>query len=51
MLSVRDLRFSYGAIPVLHRVSFYQRTCQVDEEQALGLRRAQWLEWTADAGF
>ncbi|MBP7569684.1 MAG: ABC transporter substrate-binding protein [Acidobacteria bacterium] len=30
---------------------FYQRTYRIGEEQAFGLRRAQWLEWTADADF
>jgi iron complex transport system substrate-binding protein len=33
---------------VLH---FYRRTYRVDEVRARLLRRSQWLEWTADAGF
>ncbi len=30
---------------------FYQRTYRIGEGQALALRRAQWLEWTADTDF
>ena len=32
-------------------LAFYQRTYRVDRPQALALRRAQWLDWTADTGF
>jgi len=32
-------------------LEFYRRTYGIDERQAAALRRAQWLEWTADAGF
>ncbi len=32
-------------------LAFYRRTHGVDERQALELRRAQWLDWTVDAGF
>jgi iron complex transport system substrate-binding protein len=37
----------------VHRwaLEFYQRTYGVDERQAMVLRRAQWLDWTVDAGF
>jgi iron complex transport system substrate-binding protein len=37
----------------VHRwaLEFYQRTYGVDEQQAAALRRAQWLDWTVDAGF
>ncbi len=32
-------------------LEFYRRTYGIDERQAAALRRAQWLERTADAGF
>ncbi len=32
-------------------LAFYRRTYRIDERQALALRRAQWLDWTTDAGF
>jgi iron complex transport system substrate-binding protein len=32
-------------------LDFYQRTYRVSLEQARRLRRAQWLEWTVEAGF
>ena len=32
-------------------LEFYQRTYRVDRTQALALRRAQWLDWTVEAGF
>jgi iron complex transport system substrate-binding protein len=32
-------------------LAFYRRTYLVDEQQALALRRGQWLDWTAEAGF
>jgi iron complex transport system substrate-binding protein len=32
-------------------LTFYERTYRVDRPQALMLRRAQWLDWTVDAGF
>jgi len=32
-------------------LTFYQRTYRVDRPQALMLRRAQWLDWTIEAGF
>jgi len=32
-------------------LEFYQRTYGVDRAQAIALRRAQWLDWTAEAGF
>jgi iron complex transport system substrate-binding protein len=37
----------------VHRwaLEFYRRTYGIDEEQAAALRRAQWLDWTVDAGF
>ena len=37
----------------VHRwaLEFYRRTYGIDERQALALRRAQWLDWTVDAGF
>jgi iron complex transport system substrate-binding protein len=31
-------------------LAFYQRTYHIDREQAIMLRRAQWLDWTADTG-
>lgn len=30
---------------------FYARTYRIGDEQALRLRRAQWLEWTTETGF
>lgn len=32
-------------------LDFYQRTYRVDRAQALALRRAQWLDWTAEEQF
>jgi iron complex transport system substrate-binding protein len=32
-------------------LEFYRRTYLINEQQALALRRAQWLEWTAETGF
>jgi len=32
-------------------LEFYRRTYGVDRAQAIALRRAQWLDWTAEAGF
>ena len=32
-------------------LEFYRRTYGVDRAQAIALRRAQWLGWTAEAGF
>ncbi|MCU0250704.1 MAG: ABC transporter substrate-binding protein [Vicinamibacterales bacterium] len=32
-------------------LAFYRQTYLVDERQARELRRGQWLEWTAEAGF
>jgi iron complex transport system substrate-binding protein len=32
-------------------LGFYRRTYRIDEPQARALRRAQWLEWTAEKGF
>ena len=32
-------------------LAFYRRTYLADERQALALRRGQWLDWTAEAGF
>jgi hypothetical protein len=32
-------------------LDFYQRTYRIDRAQAASLRRAQWLDWTVDAGF
>jgi iron complex transport system substrate-binding protein len=48
-----------GAFPARFRdvavheraLAFYRRTYRVDDRQALELRRAQWLDWTVDAGF
>lgn len=38
---------------LVHRwaLDFYRRTYGIDEPSARTLRRAQWLDWTADAGF
>jgi len=32
-------------------LEFYQRIYGIDERQAATLLRAQWLEWTGDAGL
>jgi len=32
-------------------LAFYRRTYLIDEQQAVALRRGQWLDWTAEAGF
>ncbi|MDO8835010.1 MAG: ABC transporter substrate-binding protein [Vicinamibacterales bacterium] len=32
-------------------LAFYRRTYRIDERQALVFRRAQWIDWTVDAGF
>lgn len=32
-------------------LEFYRRTYRIDENQARALRRAQWLDWTVEAGF
>ena len=32
-------------------LAFYRRTYLIDEQQALALRRGQWLDWTAETGF
>ncbi|MFO7693494.1 MAG: ABC transporter substrate-binding protein [Vicinamibacterales bacterium] len=32
-------------------LAFYRRTYLVDAQQALALRRAQWLDWTVETGF
>ena len=41
----RDIRVHEWAL------EFYRQTYRIDNHQALALRRGQWLDWTAEAGF
>ena len=41
----RDIRVHEWAL------EFYRQTYRIDNRQALALRRGQWLDWTAEAGF